>query len=177
MSENDIPLILVDSRDNALSEKGKLDVHKEGLLHRAFSVFILRKNPTLEVLLQQRYIGKYHCGGLWANTCCGHPNPGIATKLAAKIRLKHEMGIDCELNYAGVFEYYQKFDNGLIEHEIDHVFYAYCDQKPVMHPKEVQDHKWVTIQDLVKMLGDSDHSFAVWVRPALAVLMSHLKEW
>ena len=177
MKENSIQLVLVDDKDQICGTKGKIDVHKEGLRHRAFSVFILRKRKKLEVLLQQRYLGKYHCGGLWANTCCGHPNPGMATDMAARERLSYEMGLKIDLSYAGVFEYYQAFDNGLIEHEIDHVYYAFNDQDPVMHPEEVQDFKWMPMDELIKSMGQPNAPFVAWVRPALAVLMSHLKEW
>ncbi|HJN37691.1 MAG TPA: isopentenyl-diphosphate Delta-isomerase [Gammaproteobacteria bacterium] len=176
MNDSKTTLILVDEKDSPQGTGEKLLVHQKGLLHRAFSVFILRKRSELEVLLQQRCDEKYHCGGLWANACCGHPQPFQKNKEAAEERLFYEIGVRCELSKAGIFHYYAEFDNHLIEHEIDHVFYGYWEGEPKLHPEEAKAYRWVKMSDLVKLLGQPDTGFAVWVKPALAVLKSHLME-
>jgi isopentenyl-diphosphate Delta-isomerase len=174
MSTDKTLLILVDEHDKPCGEGEKLWVHEKGLLHRAFSVFVLRKREGIEVLLQQRCDEKYHCGGLWANTCCGHPQSSQKNQEAAEARLFYEMGVNCQLSKAGVFHYYAQFDNGLIEHEVDHVFYGFSEDTPKLHPEEVQAYRWVNMLELVKLLGQPNSGFAAWVNPALAVLTSHL---
>ena len=113
-------VILVDQQDREIGVAEKLEAHRKGKLHRAFSVFLF--NAKDEMLLQQRAAEKYHSGGLWTNTCCSHPRPGEPTEAAARRRLREEMGISCNLNKAFDFIYRAEFDNGLIEHELDHVF-------------------------------------------------------
>ena len=107
---------LVDENDLALGPCEKITAHERALLHRAFSVFVLKKqNEKIEILLQQRHIQKYHCGGLWTNTCCGHPRPSEAVKDAAERRLTEEMGIKIPLLSCGSFRYTAVFNNGLTE--------------------------------------------------------------
>jgi isopentenyl-diphosphate Delta-isomerase len=67
-------VVLVDTHDRQTGTAGKMAAHRQGALHRAFSVIIW--NRAGEVLLQRRALGKYHSGGLWTNACCGHPRPG-----------------------------------------------------------------------------------------------------
>jgi isopentenyl-diphosphate delta-isomerase len=111
-------LVLVNEQDEPIGEIEKMEAHRKGLLHRAFSVFIFDDNGRM--LLQQRAMSKYHSGGLWTNACCSHPGPGEETLASAKKRLKEEMGF--EINEALLtFTYKARFDNGLIEHEHDHV--------------------------------------------------------
>ncbi|HEY0272948.1 MAG TPA: isopentenyl-diphosphate Delta-isomerase, partial [Chitinophaga sp.] len=112
-------VILVDEQDRQTGTMEKLEAHQRGLLHRAFSVFIL--NEHHEMLLQQRALHKYHSGGLWTNACCSHPLPGEAVEAAAHRRLGEELGIDCYLTHLFAFQYRTAFDNGLTEHEYDHV--------------------------------------------------------
>ena len=113
-------LILFDNTDTQIGVMGKLETHQEGLLHRAFSIFI--RNDRGEIMLQKRAAGKYHCGGLWTNTCCGHPRDGEELPHATHRRLREEMGFDCVLQETFVFHYEVAFDNGLRENEISHVF-------------------------------------------------------
>ncbi|MBN1820393.1 MAG: isopentenyl-diphosphate Delta-isomerase, partial [Prolixibacteraceae bacterium] len=113
-------VICVDENDNPIGEMEKMEAHEKAVLHRAFSVFIF--NSKKELLLQQRSAGKYHSALLWTNTCCSHPVPGELTENAAKRRLKEEMGMNAELKFLFKFQYKAPFDNGLTEHEIDHVF-------------------------------------------------------
>src|SRR5689334_9028970 len=114
-------VILVDEQDNPLGFAEKLTAHQQGLCHRAFSVFVLRKNPEWEILLQQRAQDKYHSPNLWTNTCCSHPLPGETIQSAAERRLKEECGISLPLTIIGRFHYIAELDNGLTENEVDYV--------------------------------------------------------
>src|SRR3989338_4869056 len=114
-------VILVDDHDQEIGYAEKLSAHKKNLLHRAFSVFIFRKQPRLELLLQQRALKKYHSAGLWTNTCCSHPRPGENIMQAAERRLYEELTIKTPLQDLGWFHYNAHFQNALSENEIDHV--------------------------------------------------------
>ncbi len=122
-------VILVDENDNELGKEEKLKAHKEGKLHRCFSILIF--NSKEELLIQKRAKNKYHSGGLWANTCCSHPKPGEDTEIAAHRRLKEEFGFDCELKQLFNFTYKKTFDNGLTENEFDHVFIGITNSEPI----------------------------------------------
>jgi isopentenyl-diphosphate delta-isomerase len=121
-------VVLVDAFDNDIGTMGKMEAHQVGALHRAFSVFVF--NSSGELLLQRRAIDKYHSGNLWTNTCCSHPRAGEPTLDAAHRRLREEMGMACDLTDMFSFTYRTEFDDGLIEHEIDHVFVGYSDEAP-----------------------------------------------
>jgi isopentenyl-diphosphate delta-isomerase len=156
-------VILVDEQDKAIGEMEKMQAHRLGLLHRAFSVFIL--NSKGEILLQQRALSKYHSGGLWTNTCCSHPFPGEEVKDAAIRRLKEEMGLDhMSLTHSGSFIYKAELDQGLTEHEFDHVFYGYCDTDPVLNRDEVEAFRWISPDELRKELKENPEQFTVWFR-------------
>lgn len=165
-------VILVDLNDRILGQAEKIAAHEQAQCHRAFSVFILRKrNGSDELLIHQRNPLKYHCGGLWTNTCCGHPRPGEETKTAAERRLQEEMGIKTELSYLDKFHYIAKLQNGLTENEVDHVFFAYID--PIdftVNPTEVSDFKWVTIPALQESLRQNSPDFTPWLGQALKIL-------
>ncbi len=155
---NDITLVNED--DIQIGVGKKMDVHRRGLLHRAFSVFIFNDNH--EVLIQKRALEKYHCGGLWANTCCSHPAPGETWTDAAHRRLPEEMGFDCGLKEEFVFTYRAEFENNLIEHEIDHVFFGKWNGTPKMNPEEVCDYRWVALDDLFREVKETPEMFAPW---------------
>ena len=124
-------VILVNEADEPLGEMEKLKAHEQNKLHRAFSVFVFSKNKNnkWQLLLQKRALNKYHCGGLWTNTCCSHPQPGESVLDAGLSRLKEELGIDdIQLKDAGSFIYQADFPNGLSEHELDHVLVGVCDE-------------------------------------------------
>ena len=155
-------VVLVDGNDNETGFAGKSEAHKKGLLHRAVSVFVV--NSKGEWLLQQRAHGKYHSAGLWSNTCCSHPLPGETPLKAASRRLKEEMGIDCHLSYLFSFAYYADFENGLIENELDHVFYGVCEELPQINRDEVESYRYFSIDELNEIVNQKPEKFTIWFR-------------
>ena len=135
-------------------------VHKKGLLHRAFSLFVF--NNRGELLLQKRNKNKYHSGGLWTNTCCSHPRKGEELPLAIHRRLGEEMGFDCELNEIFSFTYKKTFENGLTEHEFDHVFIGYYDNDPKINTEEADSWKWISIEKLQTDIKNHPESYTYW---------------
>lgn len=153
---------LIDESGNDVGAAEKLEAHQKGLLHRAFSILVF--NSKGEILLQQRALDKYHSPGLWANTCCGHPRPGEPLEQAAHRRLQEEMGFDCELKEIFSFRYFKEFEDGLIEHELDHVFEGSYDGPVRPNESEVAQHKWVTWDFLVEDLAKNPEKYVYWLR-------------
>lgn len=158
-------VVLVDDQDNAIGTMEKQQAHVQGLLHRAFSVFIF--NSEKKLLLQKRASSKYHCGGLWTNTCCSHPRETENVRDAAHRRLQEEMGMQCELKPIFSFVYKAEFDNGLTEHEFDHVFFGQSDEAPKINLEEVEDFKYVNLEELQLEIKESPNSFTPWFLIAL----------
>jgi isopentenyl-diphosphate Delta-isomerase len=161
----DEQVILVDERDRELGADEKLRAHREGTLHRAFSVFIF--DGAGRLLLQKRARGKYHSGGLWSNTACGHPRPGEQTEAAARRRLREEMSLDCELREAFEFVYRAELDGALVEHEYDHVFVGKHDAEPAPDPAEVEGWRWVSMRELREGLREEPERYSYWLRLAV----------
>jgi isopentenyl-diphosphate delta-isomerase len=155
-------LILVDETDSPCGKMEKLEVHQRGLLHRAFSVFIL--NTKGELLLQQRANHKYHSGGLWTNTCCSHPQYGEETTDAVNRRLQEEMGMCCNASFAFSFMYNVQLENGLIENEFDHVYIGITNEKPVPNPNEVQNWKYISLEELETDLSQNPETYTEWLK-------------
>lgn len=153
-------VILVNSNDQEIGSMEKLEAHQKGLLHRAFSVFIF--NDKHELLLQKRALDKYHSGGLWTNTCCSHPSPGEGIVVAAERRLMEEMGLHADLQVVSSFIYKAEFENGLIEHEFDHILVGYYNDSVETNPIEVMDYKWVSITDLKEATSKYPNEFTIW---------------
>jgi len=166
-------VILVDENDNEIGTEEKLKAHQEGKLHRAFSIFVL--NSKGQLLLQKRAKSKYHSGGLWTNTCCSHPSPGETLEKAVHRRLKEEIGFDCELKEIFSFTYKANFDNGLIEHEYDHVFIGNFDGEPAPNPEEVDEWKWVDLEELKKDIQENPDSYSYWLKHSIDKVISYLK--
>lgn len=160
-------VILVDENDNVVGGMGKLEAHRQGVLHRAFSIVIF--NSKGELLLQKRSMNKYHSGGLWTNSCCSHPKPNELISQAASNRLKHEMGIDLQPEFAYKFLYRSKLDNNFIEHELDHVFTGIFDGIPIVNSDEVEDWKFVNLDALRADILQNPDSYTVWFR----LIMDH----
>lgn len=155
-------VILVDERDRSMGTMEKMAAHQRGLLHRAISVFILDGNGRL--LLQQRAAHKYHSAGLWTNTCCSHPVPGETAADAAHRRLRQEMGMEVPLEFAFTFQYRATFDNGLVEHELDHVFVGYASDAPVINPDEVADYRWLSLPEIERELAANPDAYTPWFK-------------
>jgi isopentenyl-diphosphate delta-isomerase len=155
-------VILVDEQDNALGLMEKMEAHEKGLLHRAFSVFIL--NDQKQILLQQRAHSKYHSGGLWTNTCCSHPRDGETNLEAAHRRLQEEMGFDCPVEKILDFVYRAELDHGLTEHEFDHVFIGTYNDDPVINPEEVASFKWMDLEELKDDIKNHPEIYTEWFK-------------
>lgn len=155
-------VILVNEKDDQLGLMGKLEAHQKAVLHRAFSVFIFNKKG--ELLLQQRALSKYHSPGLWTNTCCSHQRDGETNLIAGKRRLNEEMGFSCELKEMFWFVYKAPFDNGLTEHELDHVMIGYYDNDPTCNPEEVASYKWMMPEDVKKDIEMNPQRYTEWFK-------------
>ena len=157
-------VVLIDEADADLGIGEKLAVHRSGELHRAFSVFAF--NERGELLLQRRALTKYHSGGLWTNSACGHPRPGEATAAAARRRLFEELGVHCgELAPAGVYRYRAEILD-LVENELDHLFVTTVTDEPVPDPDEVVEWKFVELEELAAWIVATPREFTAWFPPA-----------
>ncbi len=155
-------IILVDEQDNPIGEMEKIEAHEKGLLHRAFSVFIF--NDRGEVMLHRRAPHKYHCAGLWTNTCCSHPRVGEDVKAAAERRLKEEMGFTVPLTKIGDFVYHAEFDNGLSEHEFDHVFVGHYNDDPVLNRQETDAWEWRKLDEIQEEITLKPKKYTPWFK-------------
>jgi isopentenyl-diphosphate delta-isomerase len=170
LSQN-IYVSLVDLEDNVIGQMEKLETHKQGLLHRAFSVLIF--NDKKELLLQRRAFGKYHSEGLWTNTCCSHPMPEESNLTAAHRRLQEEMGFDCELMELFYFIYKADLDNNLIEHELDHVLIGHSNQEPNLNKDEAIDFKWMNLEEVKKAIIIQPTEFTFWFK---IIILEHFNK-
>jgi isopentenyl-diphosphate delta-isomerase len=162
-------VILVDEQDVQVGKSEKMEAHKKGLLHRAFSIFII--NPDGKLLLQKRADHKYHSGGLWTNACCSHPQPGEDTLEAANRRLIEEMGFSTEIKKAFCFVYKANFENGLIEYEYDHVFIGQYAGAVIPNIEEVSEYCFKSLEEI--LLEDPAH-YTAWFWIALPRVIDHL---
>lgn len=170
---NDV--VLVDSNDQEIGTCEKMEAHRKGLLHRAFSVFIF--NESGELLLQRRAFGKYHSEGLWTNTCCSHPAPGETTSEAGNRRLMEEMGMECELHSSFSFEYRARLDQSLTEHELDHVLFGYSNEAPTLNPDEAIDYQWVALEELKNSIAAQPELYTAWLKIILRDHYQHIESF
>jgi len=162
-------VILVDEEDRPTGVSGKMEAHREGLLHRAFSVFIF--NTKGEMLLQRRALEKYHSGGLWTNACCSHPQPGENTLPAAQRRLQEEMGFKVPVEKIFDFTYRAEFDNGLTEHELDHVFTGEYEGPVGFNKEEVMEVLYKNMTAISDSLERDPQLYTAWFRLAFPRIM------
>ena len=155
-------VILVNQNDEQIGLMAKLEAHEKAVLHRAFSVFVLNKNN--EIMLQQRANHKYHSPMLWTNTCCSHQRDGETNLGAGHRRLFEEMGFDTELKELFHFIYKAPFDNGLTEHELDHVMIGYFNENPTINPDEVEAWKWMKIEDVKADMILNPDIYTIWFK-------------
>lgn len=168
------PVELVDTSGNAIGSAPKIDVHLDGSLHRAVSIFVF--DDDRRQLLQQRALDKYHAPGLWSNACCSHPYPGESPRAAAERRLVEELGMQAELCEAFVMRYRADVGEGLVEHEYDHVFIARALSEPVPNPQEIKAVKWMTVESLGRSMAETPSAFTPWFRMAQDEVMSCLTQ-
>ncbi len=155
-------VILVDADDAPVGTAPKLEAHRRGDLHRAFSVLI--HDGAGNLLLQKRHADKYHSGGLWTNACCGHPRPGEDTLAAARRRLEEEMGIRCDLSPLGALIYRADVGGGLIEHELVHLFSGVHTGPVHADAQEAEDYGWRPLAQIRQEAAASPQHFTVWFR-------------
>lgn len=164
-------VVLVNERDEELGLMEKMEAHEKALLHRAFSVFVFNRQG--ELLLQQRALDKYHSGGLWTNTCCSHPRSNESVANAASRRLQEEMGFETPLEKVFDFIYQAKFDNGLTEHEFDHVFVGYYDGDIQVNPAEVNNYTFRSMESIQESLNKHDGLFTAWFE----IIFPRVMDW
>ena len=167
-------VILVDKNDNPIGLMNKLEAHEKAVLHRAFSVFIL--NDKNELMLQQRAQHKYHSPLLWTNTCCSHQRENETNIQAGTRRLLEEMGFETELKEMFHFIYKAPFDNGLTEHELDHVMIGYYDNMPDINKEEVESWKWMKIEDVKNDMITNPDQYTIWFKIIFEEFYHHFDE-
>lgn len=160
MKEEEV--ILVDVNDTPVGTMPKMEAHEKAILHRAFSVFILNKEGQL--MLQQRALHKYHSPGLWTNTCCSHQRMGETNLEAGARRLQEEMGFETPLEELFSFIYKAPFDNGLTEHELDHVLLGHHNAVPEINTEEVASWKWMDLDQVAKEIITMPDQYTVWFK-------------
>lgn len=167
-------VILVNEKDEQIGLMEKIEAHEKALLHRAFSVFVF--NYKNELMIQQRAFSKYHSPGLWTNTCCSHQREGESNIAAGKRRLQEEMGFTTDLKDTISFIYKAPFDNGLTEHEYDHILVGYFEGEPELNPEEVASWKWVSLDDLQKDMKINPHIYTEWFKIIFDKYYSHIEQ-
>ena len=155
-------VILVNEKDEPIGLMPKMEAHEKAVLHRAFSVFVL--NNKNEIMLQQRAHHKYHSPLLWTNTCCSHQREGETNIQAGSRRLFEEMGFQTDLKELFHFIYKAPFDNGLTEHELDHVMIGYYNDAPSINPEEVEDWKWMPIEAVKSDIQNNPDLYTIWFK-------------
>jgi isopentenyl-diphosphate delta-isomerase len=155
-------VILVDESDREIGTMEKIEAHRKGKLHRAFSILLF--NSKGKILIQKRAHTKYHSAGLWTNTCCSHPAPGEPMKDATRRKLMQEMGIDERCEFFFKFIYRTELENNLVEHELDHVFLGKFDGEPSINLKEVEAFRWLSIDALRREIETSPETFTYWFK-------------
>ena len=165
-------VVLVNEQDEPLGTMPKMEAHEKGVLHRAFSVFVM--NDQGEIMLQQRAGDKYHSPLLWTNTCCSHQRMGEDNVEAGQRRLQEEMGFNTELREIFSFIYKAPFDNGLTEHELDHVMVGYYNDPPVPNPEEVEDWTWSSPQNIKEDIANNPQNYTAWFKIIFERFYNHI---
>ncbi|MAN58213.1 MAG: isopentenyl-diphosphate delta-isomerase [Flavobacteriaceae bacterium] len=166
-------VVLVNERDEKIGLMPKQEAHIKGLLHRAFSVFVL--NDKNELMIQQRALHKYHSPGLWTNTCCSHQRDGETTLAAGKRRLQEEMGFTTQLKETTSFIYKAPFDNGLTEHEYDHILIGAYNDSPNINPDEVASWKWMALEDIKNDMKAQPNAYTAWFKIIFDKFYNHIQ--
>ncbi len=166
-------VILVDENDNKIGLMPKMEAHEKAVLHRAFSVFIF--NDKKELMLQQRALHKYHSPGLWTNTCCSHQRDGESNIEAGTRRLQEEMGFSVPLEESISFIYKAPFDNGLTEHELDHILIGHSEQEPIINKDEVAAWKWMGLEEVKQDITERPELYTAWFKIIFDKFYNHIE--
>ncbi len=169
---NEEQVILVNDKDEQIGLMPKLEAHEKGMLHRAFSVFVF--NERNELMLQRRALHKYHSPGLWTNTCCSHQRDGESSLNAGVRRLREEMGFETPLKETTSFIYSAAFDNGLTEHEFDHILVGKFNKEPKINENEVASWKWISMDDLENDMNENPDQYTAWFKIIFEKFQQHL---
>lgn len=167
-------VILVNENDEQIGLMPKMEAHEKALLHRAFSVFVFNKEN--ELMVQQRALEKYHSPGLWTNTCCSHQREGESNIEAGKRRLQEEMGFTTDLKDTISFIYKAPFDNGLTEHEFDHILVGNFNGEPNLNPEEAHDYKWMSLETLKEDMIENPTIYTEWFKIIFEKYYKHIKQ-
>ena len=165
-------VILVNEKDEQIGLMPKMEAHEKAVLHRAFSVFIF--NSKNELMLQQRAAHKYHSPLLWTNTCCSHQRDGESNIEAGTRRLGEEMGFTTDLKEVTSFIYKAPFDNGLTEHEFDHVMTGFYEMDPDINKEEVEDWKWMSVDAVKSDIELNPEIYTAWFKIIFKNFYSHI---
>ncbi|MFI8380499.1 isopentenyl-diphosphate Delta-isomerase [Leeuwenhoekiella sp. NPDC079379] len=171
---NEELVILVDENDQQVGLMPKMEAHEKALLHRAFSVFVFNENK--ELMLQRRALHKYHSPGLWTNTCCSHQREGESNIAAGKRRLMEEMGFVTDLDESISFIYKAPFDNGLTEHEFDHILLGNYEGLPNLNPDEVSEWKWMSLEDIKIDMISNPNVYTEWFKIIFDKFYKHIEQ-
>ncbi len=166
-------VVLVNEDDLAIGTMDKLEAHVKGKLHRAFSVFLF--NDEGKMLIHQRAATKYHGAGLWTNACCSHPQKDEDVEKSALERLAFEMGLECDIHKLFSFIYNTPVENGLIEHELDHVFIGFTNAEPQPNREEVQNYRWIHPEELLQEMQEHPLRFTYWFRKSVGQVLGHAR--
>lgn len=167
-------VILVNEKDEQIGLMAKMEAHEKALLHRAFSVFVF--NDQNQLMIQQRALGKYHSPGLWTNTCCSHQRERESNIEAGKRRLQEEMGFTTELKDTISFIYKAPFDNGLTEHEFDHILVGHYNGEPVLNPEEAHAYKWIGLEELKEDMKNNPEDYTEWFKIIFDKYYKHIQQ-
>lgn len=157
-------VVLVDANDNDIGTMEKMEAHEKAVLHRAFSIFLF--NTKGEMLIHQRAFSKYHTPGLWTNACCSHPRMGETLQQATSRRLREEMGMEAEIHKIFHFLYKADVGQGLIEHEVDHVFVGTTDVLPNINREEVETYAYINLDELRTDIKLHPEKYTAWFKIA-----------
>ena len=166
-------VILVNEQDEPIGLMPKMEAHEKAMLHRAFSVFVF--NAKGELMLQQRALHKYHSPGLWTNTCCSHQRDGETNLAAGARRLQEEMGFVVPLKELFSFIYKDPFDNGLTEHELDHVMVGHSETVPHINEDEVAAWKWMSMDAIANEMKEHPERYTEWFKIIFDRVFTYLK--
>ena len=170
-------VILVNNQDEEIGRCEKLQAHREGLCHRAYSIFIFSEDNPKQILLHKRNHLKYHSGNKWTNTCCSHPQPGETLQESAHKRLQYEMGIKVQtFEHAGTHLYKHAFENGLIEHELDHILVGFIKKyRPIApNPEEATATLWSSVNDVDSWLSRAPDDWSAWFEATWNIAKKHI---